>query len=99
MIPMVAAPSSLRSTFGYAVLPRFAAASQNKAEEAQKSGYFGEEIVPVEVSARRGKIPFTGKMIFVSEHAKLVTETRHGTVYSILFCSRFFALKPCCISP
>ncbi|HEX7052508.1 MAG TPA: acetyl-CoA C-acetyltransferase [Burkholderiales bacterium] len=34
----------------------FAAASQNKAEAAQKAGRFSEEIVPVEVATRKGAV-------------------------------------------
>ncbi|MGH8704376.1 MAG: acetyl-CoA C-acetyltransferase [Burkholderiales bacterium] len=36
----------------------FAVASQNKAEAAQKSGRFRDEIVPVEIASRKGPISF-----------------------------------------
>jgi acetyl-CoA C-acetyltransferase len=36
----------------------FAMASQNKAEEAQKSGKFKEEIIPIEIPQKKGSITF-----------------------------------------
>src|SRR5690348_14005662 len=36
----------------------FAAASQNKAEAAQKAGRFGDEIIPVEIATRKGLVVF-----------------------------------------
>src|SRR5205085_1382936 len=37
---------------------KFAVASQNKAEAAQKAGRFGGEIVPVEIVSRKGSVLF-----------------------------------------
>ena len=47
---------------------RFAVASQNKAEAAQKAGRFSDEIVPVTVKGRRGET-----VVAEDEH------TKHGT--------------------
>src|SRR5919204_2334892 len=57
---------------------KFAAASQNKAEAAQKAGRFSEEIVTVEVPSRKGPIMF-----------KDDEYVRHGTTVDALA-----ALKP-----
>ena len=38
---------------------QFAVVSQNKAEKAQKEGYFKEEIITVPVKTRKGKFPST----------------------------------------
>ena len=35
---------------------RFAVSSQNKTEESQKNGVFKDEIVPVEIKTRKGKL-------------------------------------------
>ena len=51
----------------------FAAASQSKAEAAQKAGRFAEEIVPVTIRARKGD-----KVVDTDEHPK------HGTTVEIL---------------
>ena len=52
---------------------RFAVASQNKAEAAQKAGRFSDEIVPVTVKGRRGDT-----MVAEDEHPK------HGTTLDAL---------------
>src|SRR5438132_12989869 len=57
---------------------KFAAASQNKAEAAQKAGKFADEIVTVEVPSRKGPILF-----------KDDEYVRHGTTFDALA-----ALKP-----
>lgn len=38
---------------------QFAVRSQNKAEAAQKAGHFDNEIVPVVVSTRQGKLSYS----------------------------------------
>jgi acetyl-CoA C-acetyltransferase len=52
---------------------QFAAASQAKAEAAQKAGRFKEEIVPVTIKGRRGDT-----MVDTDEHPK------HGTTFEVL---------------
>ena len=52
---------------------RFAAASQAKAEAAQKAGRFKDEIVPVKIESRRGET-----VVDTDEHPK------HGTTFEIL---------------
>src|SRR5437763_3097004 len=52
---------------------KFAAASQNKAESAQKAGRFADEIITVEVPSRKGPIMF-----------KDDEYTRHGTTVDAL---------------
>lgn len=42
-------------------LDEFSAKSQNKAEDAQKSGRFDEEIVPVDIKGRKGKVTHVDK--------------------------------------
>jgi acetyl-CoA C-acetyltransferase len=51
----------------------FAAASQSKAEAAQKSGRFKDEIVPVKIATRRGET-----VVDTDEHPK------HGTTVEVL---------------
>jgi acetyl-CoA C-acetyltransferase len=51
----------------------FAAASQQKAEAAQKAGRFKEEIVPVKVATRKGEV-----VVDTDEHPK------HGTTVEVL---------------
>ena len=51
----------------------FAAASQNKAEAAQKAGRFSAEIVPVKIATRRGET-----IVDADEHPK------HGTTVEVL---------------
>ena len=51
----------------------FAAASQSKAEAAQKSGRFKDEIVPVKIATRRGET-----IVDTDEHPK------HGTTFEVL---------------
>src|SRR5712672_1775980 len=51
----------------------FAAASQAKAEAAQKAGRFNDEIVPVKVTTRRGEV-----IVDADEHPK------HGTTVDVL---------------
>jgi acetyl-CoA C-acetyltransferase len=51
----------------------FAAASQAKAEAAQKSGRFKDEIVPVTIAGRRGEV-----IVDSDEHPK------HGTTFEVL---------------
>ncbi|MBV9522076.1 MAG: acetyl-CoA C-acetyltransferase, partial [Alphaproteobacteria bacterium] len=52
---------------------RFAAASQQKAEAAQKEGRFKDEIVPVTIATRKGEI-----VVDTDEHPK------HGTTFETL---------------
>jgi acetyl-CoA C-acetyltransferase len=52
---------------------QFAAASQQKAEAAQKAGRFRDEIVPVKISSRRGET-----IVDIDEHPK------HGTTFEVL---------------
>jgi acetyl-CoA C-acetyltransferase len=52
---------------------RFAAASQQKAEAAQKEGRFAQEIIPVTISSRRGDT-----VVDTDEHPK------HGTTFESL---------------
>src|SRR4029077_11703334 len=51
----------------------FAAGSQAKAEAAQKSGRFKDEIVPVKIATRRGET-----IVDTDEHPK------HGTTFEVL---------------
>ncbi|MBV9862624.1 MAG: acetyl-CoA C-acetyltransferase [Alphaproteobacteria bacterium] len=51
----------------------FAAASQSKAEAAQKAGRFKDEIVPVKIATRKGEV-----VIDTDEHPK------HGTTFEVL---------------
>src|ERR1700733_6818125 len=51
----------------------FAAFSQQKAEAAQKSGRFKDEIVPVKIASRRGET-----IVDIDEHPK------HGTTFEVL---------------
>ena len=52
---------------------KFAVASQNKAEAAQKAGRFKDEIVPVTIATRRGET-----VVDTDEHPK------HGTTFEVL---------------